>query len=356
MTKRFYTGARTGGPGGGEAARLKRIEIEKGGKLPLSSTDRYKRIMKKKLEASQAEIGASRSNMFQMPGAKPVERKMSKTTANAMRMIAQRKAMKEEKELRAMVVVQPRTLKSGRIDAKGNVYDLGNNLTLKVNLKTGQIKTHSGWSVGKYNNRNKFSTNGILEDSLKKHGAYFLQQKKLMLLQEQERLAALSAGGATVWGAAGGGGGLASEQFMEQHYNGGGAYGGGQSTAHNRGSGVNGWGAMSNSVLGTHAENVHGGMVDNVWGGTDSNIWGGLGGTAWGDGGGVWGSGRNAWSSMKGGGLFGSANWGKRGLRIFGSGGPNQKNYLRKLGALFAGVPLIGRLVGRSGRAAMRSR
>lgn len=327
MTKRFYTGGRSGSKTMGEAARLKRLEIEKGGKLPFTPQERYRRILKKKMEESRGE--ASKVSTFNLPGAKPVERKMSKRTEEALRQISMRKAMKEEKELRKMVVVQPRVFSdAGRIDKNGNAYDLGNNLTLKVDRKTGKIKTQTGWTVGKYKNKRNFMNNMLLTEGLKKHGAYFLQQKRLQMLQEQARLAALQNEGGNAWGP---GGGMASQIFLEQHYGGGSNIHGSNNDSlvgvrANQAS-VSAWGAMSGNVHGTFAENAWGGMMDNVWGGTNNNVWGGFGApSGWG---------------------------GHRGFKIWGSGAPNQKNFLKPLGALFIGFLGLGTgrgLLGRIGR------
>lgn len=326
MTKRFYSGTRDNSRKMGEAARLKRMEIERGGKLPLTSQERYRHILKKKLEESQANAASSKP-LFQLPGTKAPERKMSKKAEQALKEIAQRKAAKEEKALRQMVVVQPRTFSdAGRIDAKGQAYDLGNNLTLKVDRKTGKIKTMGGWAVGKYSPKKKFRTNMIITDSLKKHGAYFIQQKRLQMLQEQQRLAELTMQGNNIYGAPASG--LASQIYLEQHYGDGGMDGHGNKITDpnltNRvgAANVNAWGAMSNNVHGTFADNTWGGMVDNVWGGVNNNIWGGIGGSAWGT---------------------GSGGFSRRGWKIWGSGAPGQKNWLKPLGALFVGLFGIGR-------------
>ena len=343
MTNRFFPGSMSNNGKMSEATRLKRLEIEKGGKLPFSSTDRYKRIVKKKLQEHMEESQASGGATFQIPGAAPTERKRSRKTEEAMRMIAQRKAMKEEKELRAMVSVQPRILPTGRIDKDGKVYDLGNNLALTINKKNGNITTPGGMTVGKYNPKKMMRTNMLIRDRLQTSSPYALQQKKLLMAKYWEDQKLLGDQG-NAWG----GGSSASEQFMQKNYggdgggygqSGGGVYGSAKQAAHNRSSNVGAWGAMSSNVLGTFSENVHGGMADNVWGGTDSNIWGGIGGSAWGSGG-VWGGGRGGGGSIFGGSSL--VNWNKRGLNMFGTG--NGKNFLKSLGAIFAGVPLLNRI------------
>lgn len=338
MTKRFYSGAKPGGGSMGEAAKLKRIELEKGGKLPFTPTERYRRIMKKKMEETQN--ASNKVSTFQMPGAKPVKKQQSKKTQEAMRMIAQRKAFKEEKELRNMVVVKAGSVgDAGRVDKKGFVYDVGNNRTLKIDMKTGQIKSMGGWTVGKYNSRKRARSHGIMNDALKKHGAFFIQQKKLKMLEEAE-LAYQAQHKGTIWGG-GSTGGAASQQFMDQHF---GEerdlYGRTQNDHLNHRTGTNGsaWGAMSNNAHGTYVDNVWGGMVDNVWGTADSNVWGGLGGSAWssGGGGGIWGGGGSRRGGSWGGGggsAWGSGriNWANRGHKIFGSGKEGQRNFLAKL-------------------------
>lgn len=349
MTRRFYSGARGGTKKLGEAARLTRLEMEKGGKLPMSTQDRYKRILKKKLEESREKASASKP-LFQLPGTAPMQRKMSKRAEQALKEIAARKAAKEEQELRRSVIVQPRHFSdAGRIDAKGNAYDLGNNLTLKVDLKTGTIKTSTGWTVGKYKAKNKYMTNMLITDALKKHGAYFIQQRRLQLLQEQQRQAELAMQGLSIYGVPNNQG-LASQMFLDQYGNtdihGSDTYDARNdalSSQRAAAAAVGAWGAMSNNVHGTYADNAWGGMMDNVWGGVNNNIWGGIGGSSWGSG--------------------SSRAWSHRPWKIWGSGAPGQKNWLKPLGALFVGLFGFGRIKGldrargnRNGQTRSRSR
>lgn len=66
MSRGGFTGSRYSGGGMSEAARLKRMELMKGGKLPISSADRYRMAMKKKLE--EAKQKTSDRPSFQLPG------------------------------------------------------------------------------------------------------------------------------------------------------------------------------------------------------------------------------------------------------------------------------------------------
>ena len=283
MTKRFYSGMRNDSRLG-EAAKLKRLEIQKGGKLPITAAERYKKVIKQKLVDHQEEAARNRTNQFNLPGTKPLEKKLSQQAEQAMRQIAMRKARKDEKALKKMVVVKPQNFPyAGRMDKKGNIYDVGGNLTMKVDLKTGKVKTMGGMTIAHYSSKDQMRTTGQIKDALLKFGPYFVQQKRLQLLQEHERQAQLNGYGNNVWGAA-------SEQFIQEHYTSHGSTA--EREEHHRSANVTAWGAMSKSVMGVQADNIWGTVADNVWGGTDSNVWGGLGGTNWGKAG-AW-SGRSA--------------------------------------------------------------
>ncbi len=314
---RGFSGSRYSSGNGklSEAAKLKRMEIMRGGKLPMTSADRYKRIMKKKMEEHQQQVSLRSSRV------------MSKKAQEALKQMAMKKAAKEEKELRQMVIIKPRMLgDAGRIDEKGRVYDVANNLVLKVDgKKKGAIRTMGGMTLGRYKPKSGLS-NMLLGDNIKKYSPYFIKLKQMQMQQqmlEQQALdAAIAQGGVYSTG-----GDLTAVSLHGGNlYQQGGVYGPasqyeadvygnrtnqfGQQEEQHRGGGatVNAWGVASGNIHGTFAENVWGGMADNVWGGSSSNVWGGIGGNSWGS---------------------------SRGYKIWGSGTPGQKNYLRPLWVFF---------------------
>ncbi len=304
MTKRFYSGARESSNKLGEAARIKKMEIQKGGKLPLTSTQRYKMMMEAKLAEHQRESRSKNSVVFTPPGAQPVKQVLSYKAQQALKQIAQRKAAKKEKELRRMVPIIPCHYQEGRLDAKGRVWDVANNQVLKVNHKNGKITTLTGWNIGKYKPKSLMNRM-MISEAIKKHSPYYMRLRQIQMLQEQERLRQMAEQHQL---------GLAAQQTLAQMYgltqdpNAIGGEANAQMDMYQRvGFSANAWGVMSGNVHGSFAENVHGGFADNVWGTASANIWGGIGG---------------GWRTM-------------RGPRIWGSGSANQKNYLKPLIAIF---------------------
>src|SRR5690348_11592522 len=100
---RYFNTGRDGGRIGA-ASEIVRIEIMKKGKLP--AADRYKMILKKKLEANKAQaMGNVRTKVgFGMPGNLKEARKMSKLAEQKLKEVAMKKAAKEAKKLRQMVI------------------------------------------------------------------------------------------------------------------------------------------------------------------------------------------------------------------------------------------------------------
>lgn len=296
MTKRLFTGSRP--PGGGEAYKMKRLEIMKGGKLPMTNTERYKHILKKKVQEYNEKSQMNPRAGFILPGAKfdpKAGPQMSKRAQEAIKQMSQRKAAKEAKMMRRMVPIVPRNYGSyGRLDSKGNVFDEVNNLVLKVDGKKGKVFTMSGWTVGKYRPKGALHEM-MMKDAILKNSPYHIKLRQLELQRQVEQMYAAGRGELNgpyapvtladlnvinVQGHASGDEGHA-------HYNG----------MQVRGNlGVGAWGVMSSNVHGTFAENVHGGFADNVWGRASSNIWGGIG-----DPGNFWSKpGRNIWTSGRG--------------------------------------------------------
>ncbi len=310
MTKRFYSGARETSGSAGAASKMKKLEMQKGGKLPITSSQRYQMMMDAKMEEARKENSGKSKSVFTPPGAKKSTRALSERAEQALKEIAQRKAAKKEKELRRMVPIVPTHYQEGRLDAKGRIWDIANNQTLKINPKTGKITTMMGWSIGKYKPKSLMNKM-MISEAIKKHSPYYIKLRQMQMLQEQERLREMqiahAAGDSNAMG-------LAGQAMLAQLY--GGIDPNNPDAAnhpHNLdmyqrfGATANAWGVMSGNVHGTFAENVHGGFADNVWGTASSNVWGGIGG-----------------------------GWGaQRGMRIWNTGSVEQKNYLKPLIAFF---------------------
>lgn len=304
MTKRFYSGARDTSSSAGQASKMKKLEIQKGGKLPITSAQRYKMMMEAKLEDARKQSRSKNKSVFTPPGAKPVTSALSHKAEQALKEIAQRKAAKKEKELRRMVPIVPCNYQDGRLDAKGRIWDVANNQVLKINHKTGKVSTMGGWTIVKYKPKSLMNRLAISE-AIKKHSPYHIKLRQMQMLQEQERLRMIQMEGQM---------GLAAQQTLAQLYGGGAQDPNNPEAQHQLdmyqrlGANANAWGVTSGNVHGTFAENVHGGFADNVWGSASTNVWGGIGG-----------------------------GWRRgTGLRVWGSGSASQKNYLKPIFAFFA--------------------
>jgi len=350
-TTRFFNGARSTGKMG-EAARMKKLEIMKGGKLALSPADRYKRIMRAKLQEYQEKNRKESRNGFEL----------SVKARRAMEEIAKRKAMKEEKALRQMVVIKPRRYgDSGHINAKGQVYDEMNNLVLKVNRKNGKVTTMGGMTLGKYRPK-KFNHASFMRENIVKFSPYHIKLRQMMAQQQMQNMYATHGMGAgmSIYGPMGDesainvygrGGHYESEEAFAPVY--------GRAPVSRGSAGITGWGVTASGVHGVFAEDTWGNFRDNVWGGTHNNIWGGLG-----DDGGLHGGGSGVWgkSSRSGSGaVWGSGNsahpiWGAPGKRIFGTGRPGQKNYLAKALWTALGMMNIGSKLAARGNARFAAR
>ncbi len=312
-TTRYFGGGRAPGKFS-PASELARLEIQKGGKLPPAA--RYKYILKKRMEMAQGiQEMHSKSKFKAVSDYKSIldkkindsnSKKMgdasgkyrSKRAADALKQIAMKKAAKEAKALRRMVVVQPRSFSNGSINAKGKIYDNANNMIGQVNLKNGSMVTMMGWSFGKYKPRS-YGTNVAIQDAINRYSPYYINLRKMQAMQQ----------GAVVTEEVINLYGYNNTPDMPQHAPTSDFYG--NDTAGQRQNvGVTAWGAMSNNAWGTYADNAWGTMVDNAWGTASTDVWGGVG----------------------------AGNlWGGKGPTIWGTG--NGKNYLlkfaRSLAALF---------------------
>lgn len=315
-TKRYFSGTRSGSTGQmGEAAKLKRMEMMRGGKLPLTGADRYKMLMEKKLDDHRAKAVQNPRTTFMLPGARAGDKQLSKSAEMALKEVARRKAAKEEKKMRQMVVIKPREYSDNlgffaRIDKRGNIYDHVGNLVLKVDAKKGKVKTMGGMVLGKYNPKGGMAHVTWMREWINKNSPYHIRLRQLELQRQMQLMYDMN--------------GTQALNIMPQSIYGGSHEGDGSASGQRNNLGVGAWGVMSNNVHGTFGDNVYGTFSDNVWGTAYSNIWGGIG-----DGASLYGKGRNIWNS----------------------GRPGQKNYIA------AGFSILAAMLGlsRGDRGAVRN-
>ncbi len=272
-TVRYFSGGRDDKKRSA-ASELMRLEIQKKGKL--QPGERYKMLLKKKLAASREKA------MFGNNG-----RVMSKKAEMALREIAAKKAAKEAKALRRMVIVQPKIYHNGKINAKGKITDIEGNIVAQVNTKNGKMATTGGWALGKYQSGSNRTHQAIM-GAIDKYSPYYIKQRNLQqsanggtVLGEQEVLNLYGTTNYMVQQAA-------PQPAYEHHHTYGQAAEGPRQNI-----GVTAWGAMADNPWGTFADNAWGTTADNVWGTASTNVWGGLGGSPFGGGKGVqlWGTG-----------------------------------------------------------------
>jgi hypothetical protein len=274
-TVRFFGGGRE--PGKRSAAsELMRFEIEKKGKLPPG--ERYKMLLKKKLAESRQKA------MFNKPGG----RTMSKRAEQALKEIAAKKAAKEAKALRRMVIVQPKIYHNGKLNAKGNILDIEGNIVGKIDTKNGKM-TASGSNLGKYKPGSSRTHQAIM-GAIDKYSPYYIKQRKLQEAQSSVygQMETVNLFGVIE--------GKHDDYAKPEKMNLFGDSGGKDRTN----VGITAFGAMADNPWGVFADNAWGTMSDNVWGTASSNIWGGIGGSPFG-----------------------------KGVQFFGTG--NGKNYLQSL-------------------------
>lgn len=304
---------------GKEMAYLKRWETMKGGRLPLTNTERYKRIMEKKLE--EHKLHATANNPFKKP--------LSKNAEMAMRDLAKRKAAKDEKMLRQMVVIKPRTYPGvGRLDKKGQIWDEAGNLVFRVNTKNGVIKTMNGMGIGKYKAKS-FMNQMMITDAIRKYSPYFIKLRQMEMLQQQGLLNAAQNYG--VHGIP-----IGAEQHQSLHFE---LHDPNAPEEHHHdihyqptriAAGVSVYGVTSNNVWGTMSDNTWGTQGDNVWGSNYSNVWGMTGDPT-----GLWGNpGKRFWGTGNGKNYFKPLVVSL--LDLFGIGGKADKRRLAKIAAVQA--------------------
>lgn len=291
---RYFSGLRDGGKMG-VASEIMRLEILKKGKLP--TEERYRKILKKKFQEHKKKTLADKLNQPIIPGIGKQTFSMSKRAEQALKQIAERKAKKEAKAMRQMVIVEARRFPNGNITAKGKIYDVAGNLVAEVNRKNGRMSTMSGWGLGKYKPKSYF-TNITIQTAIDQYSPYYINLRKQQM-QQQQGIAQFGVHGApdintmNVWGAA-------SEAPINAY--------GSDIAGPRQNIGVTAWGARSDNVWGTYTDNIWGKSLDNVWGTNSTDVWGGIGV----------------------GGL-----WGGKGLHIWGTG--SGRNYLRGFTNAIAG-------------------
>ncbi len=333
-TTRYFSGSREGGKRS-VASDLKRIEIQKGGKF--SATDRYqhmlkatknlkrmqdlkgekednsarfKRLLNEKLEQNKkaASQGSGKGGLMQSKY-KSQTGGMSVSAQNALKQMAMKKAAKEAKALRRMVLITPKRFHNGRITEKGKIFDVADNYIGKVHKKDGRITTVMGGTVGKYKPKSYFN-NILLQDTINKYSPYFINLRKMQAMQ-QGAAAMNMHGGGTAWGPPPE---VAINLYgydtsPRENLGAGMSMWGDESAVRQGAAGTNAWGMASNNVWGTFSDNVWGTNADNVWGGTNNNIWGDIGAPSL---------------------------WGQRGPNIWGTG--NGKNYLQGVTRFIMGI------------------
>lgn len=285
---RYFSGGREASRIGA-ASQIMKIEIMKKGKLP--SKDRYKQILKKKFEEHKKEALGPRLQGFSLPGSFKEVKQLSKRAEQTLQQIAQKKAKKEAKALRKMVIIEERKFYNGHLTKKGKIYDIAGNLVGEVNAKNGKMATTTGWSLGKYKPKS-YMTNLAIQGAINQYSPYFINLRKQQM-----------AGAGQAWDPASGGIGLGSQEVIN-------VYGAPTNTPQNvygadisaprQNVAMTSWGVRSDNAWGTFTDNTWGTFADNVWGGNSSDVWGGIGTPS---------------------------GWGSRGPHVWGTG--SGKNFLR---------------------------
>ena len=287
---RFFSGGREGGGGKDSLAReILRVEREKGGKL--SSQERFKLIMQRKL--SESKKVAAQSG----------QKHMSKKAQEALKQVAMKKAAKEQKVMRQSVIVQKKMLNNGMVQKNGKIMDIAGNQVGQINKKNGKIATVGGMAIGQYK-ANSRSVNATIMGAIDKYSPYYMNLRKMQQMQAQGldpktglplNQEAVNVHGNSQSAMLGGNyqSGMAGQMMMQQMqekkdqgvhgYIGGGGADYSDVTIHGR-MPIAGtaWGAMADNVWGNFSDNVHGTTGDNVWGTNSTDIWGGVGGDPWG--------------------------------------------------------------------------
>lgn len=317
---RYFNGGRGAGYRS-VASDIKRIEIQKGGrfqnndrhKLMLkttqkmkrlksmdkqkeSSTERFKRLLSEKMEKSKQALEYERQGKPGRGGmlGASTHRGISKGAQDALKQMAMKKAAKEAKALRKMVLVSPKTFYNGKITQKGKIYDIADNLIGQVNTKNGKIVVQGG-TIGRYKSGKSYFTNMLIQDSINRYSPYFINMRKMQAMQQG--MTNTSYG---VWGQTDdviniGGHGVNRDHMGASIAMTSNDFYGSDISGPRQQIGMTAWGARSDNAWGTYADNVWGASLDNVWGGNSTDVWGGVGV------GGLWGTkGYNIWNTGTG--------------------------------------------------------
>jgi hypothetical protein len=257
------------------AATIMRLEFEKKGRL--DPTERFKLIMKMKMDRAKKEHDLNKNS----------GRSMSKRAEQAIKDIAAKKAAKEAKKLRQMVIIKPEIYNNGRLTKKGQVYDVAGNMVASINKKNGKISTMLGASLGKYKPHSRPVANTLM-GAINQYSPYYINLRKLQAMQaagidpvtgqsinqttinvhgNHGHMAAMHGGNYSSHGA--------SERAQAGYDN---AYGEAAGGPRQQ-IGATAWGAVSSNVWGTFTDNAWGTSFDTVWGTNQSDVWGGIGGS-----------------------------------------------------------------------------
>ena len=293
-TLRFFSGGRD--PVGKKSVAQEILFFEVQKKTKLDPQERFKFIMKRKLEEARKKV----TNVQQDRG---FGRKMSKRAEGALKDVAAKKAAKEAKALRRMVIVQAKMFTNGRLTKKGDIYDIAGNKVAKVSTKDGKMRTFSGALFGRYKPRDSKTTAAIYH-AIDQHSPYFINMRKMQAMQaaglDPKTGQPLNQDTMNVYGAStpehhplyGNGGsayamlgGLYKPQGSEHFYNNhhhhhdddvendlhGNAANG---MTRNSSIGASAFGVQSNNVWGNFADNAWGTSFDNVHGTNNQDVWG----------------------------------------------------------------------------------
>lgn len=284
---RFFSGGRDAGSKESLAREILKIEKQKGGKL--TSQERFKLIMERKMTEHRKEV--------EQAG----QKNMSIKAQQALKQIAMKKAAKQAKVMRQSVIVQQKYLNNGMVTKSGKILDIAGNQIGQINKKNGKINTVGGMSLGQYK-ANSRSVNSVIMGAIDKYSPYYMNLRKMQAMQAQgldpatglplnQQVIDVHGNNMGAHAAMLGGGyqSMAGQMMMQQHQEGshGNGIGAGNyvdmDVAGERGRPVSGtaWGAMSDNVWGTFSDNVWGSTGDNVWGTASTDVWGGVGTNAW---------------------------------------------------------------------------
>lgn len=148
----------------------------------MSAEERYQKLISQKMEAHKQQLmSQKKQSNHNLPGTKPMDGEMSKSTQAAMEIIAAKMAKREAKRKKSAdpIKIVPTAiggLYGGFIDAKGNVWNAYNQKVLTIDKKTGAMKTTGlfGRKIGTYDPKSSFSLHKIqkqLEAFAIKNGA-----------------------------------------------------------------------------------------------------------------------------------------------------------------------------------------